>query len=270
MATNSRYGAGDFVDASNLSWVDLYPLSQYSNQLVTNPDGTQEPRFACNTVIASRAEAFNVLQDLASVFRGMLYWQANTIQATADHGNLDGSSLSAVHLYTNSNVINGAFSYSGTSLKTRSTSIRVRYNDPENFFKSNVAVIEDAVLISKYGYQVRELVGFGVTSKFQAQRLGRWALLSEEIDGEVVTFTTGLQGAIVFPGQVFAVADEMRQGVRLAGRVSAATTSAITLDQTAALTGGGGDQLTCTLPDGSVETRSNPLCSGFGSECSIV
>ena len=267
MATNSRYGAGDFVDASNLSWVDLYPLSQYSNQLVTNPDGTQEPRFACNTVIASRAEAFNVLQDLASVFRGMLYWRANTIQATADHGNLDGSSLSAVHLYTNSNVINGAFSYSGTSLKTRSTSIRVRYNDPENFFKSNVAVIEDAELISKYGYQVRELVGFGITSKFAAQRLGRWALLSEEIDGEVVTFTTGLQGAVVFPGQVFAVADEMRQGVRLAGRVSAATTSAITLDQTATLTGGGGDQLTCTLPDGSVETR--PILSVAGSVANV-
>jgi predicted phage tail protein len=96
MLTHPRYGAGDFVQAANVSWVDLYPLAQYANQLVTNPDGTQEARFACNTVIGSQAEAFNVLQDLASVFRGMLYWKANTIQATADHGNLDGSDVSPV------------------------------------------------------------------------------------------------------------------------------------------------------------------------------
>jgi hypothetical protein len=186
----------------------------------------------------------------------MLYWKANTIQATADHGNLDGSDVSPVHLYSNSNVIDGAFNYSGTSLKTRSTSIRVRYNDPENFYKSNFVVVEDAALISKYGYQVKEIVGFGVTSKFQAQRLGRWMLASEELDGEVVTFVTGLQGAVVLPGQVFAVSDEMRQGVRLAGRVSSATTTAITTDQTISLPGGSGHTLTCTLADGTIETRS--------------
>jgi hypothetical protein len=262
MLTNSRYGAGDFVQASNVSWVDLYPLAQYANQLVTNGDGSIEPRFACNTVIGAQAEAFSVLQDLASVFRGMLYWQANTIQSTADHGNLDGTDLSPVHLYSNSNVINGAFNYSGTSLKTRSTSIRVRYNDPDNFYKSNFVVVEDAALISKYGYQIKEIVAFGATSRFQAQRLGRWMLASEEIDGEVVTFVTGLQGAVVLPGQVFAVSDEMRQGVRLAGRVSSATTTAITVDQTISLPAGSSHTLTCTLANGSVETKSISSVSG--------
>ena len=262
MLTNPRYGAGDFVQASNVSWVDLYPLARYANQLVTNPDGSTEPRFACNTVISSQAEAFNVLQDLASVFRGMLYWQANTIQATADHGNLDGTDVAPVHLYSNSNVIDGAFNYSGTSLKTRSTKIRVRYNDPENFYKSNYVCVEDAGLISKYGYQEKEIVAFGATSKFQAQRLGRWMLASEEIDGEVVNFVTGLQGAVVLPGQVFAVADEMRQSVRLAGRVSSATASAITVDQSITLPDGSGHTLTCTLADGSIETKTINSVSG--------
>lgn len=262
MLTNSRYGAGDFVQVENVSWVDLYPLSQYANQLIRNPDGSLEPRFACNVVIADQAEAFNVLQDLASVFRGMLYWRANAIQATADHGNLNGSELSPVHSYSNSNVIDGVFNYSGTSLKTRSTSIRVRYNDPENFYKSNYVVIEDARLISKYGYQVKEVVGFGVTSKYQAQRLGRWMLAAEEVNGEVVTFTTGLQGAVVFPGQIFAVSDEMRQNARLSGRVSSATTSQITVDQIVALPPGNNPKLTCTLPDGTVETQSIVDVSG--------
>lgn len=261
MLVNPRYGAGDFIDEANVSWVDLYPLIQYANQLVTNPDGTQEPRFSCNVVIGGQASAFNVLQDLASVFRGMLYWQANTIQATADHGNLDGTDVAPVHLYSNSNVINGAFNYSGSSLKTRSTSIRVRYNDPDNFYKPNVVVVEDPDLISKYGYQVKEIVGFGVTSKYQAQRLGRWMMASEELDGEVISFNTGLQGAVVSPGQVFAVADEMRAGARLSGRVSSATTTTITTDQTITLSGSG-LKLTCTLADGTVETRTVSSTSG--------
>ena len=261
MLVNPRYGSGDFVDEANVSWVDLYPLIQYANQLVTNPDGSQEPRFSCNVVIGGQASAFNVLQDLASVFRGMLYWQANTIQATADHGNLDGTDVAPVHLYSNSNVINGAFNYSGSSLKTRSTSIRVRYNDPDNFYKPNVVVVEDPDLISKYGYQVKEIVGFGVTSKYQAQRLGRWLMASEELDGEVVSFSTGLQGAVVLPGQVFAVADEMRAGARFSGRVSSATTSQITIDDSITLPVNT-PSLTCTLPDGTVETSNIQGISG--------
>jgi hypothetical protein len=263
MLTNKRYGAGDFVAAENTSWTDLYPLIKYSNELVATPKG-EEPRFAINTVIGNRTEAFNVLQDMASVFRGMLYWQANTIQVTADHGNYGNyNGLSSVHLYNNSNVIEGLFNYSGTSLKTRSTSVRVRYNDPSNFYKSDYVVIEDATLISKYGYQVKEVVAFGTTSQYQAQRLGRWLLASEELEGETVQFSTGLDGAVVIPGQIFAVADQTRQAARIAGRVSSATTTSVVADQTVSpLISGSGHTLTCVLPDGTVETKGITSVSG--------
>ena len=267
MVLNDRYGCGDFVSTSNISYTDLYPLIQYANQLVTNQDGTTEPRFACNVLIGDRAAAYNVLQDLASVFRGMSYWSSNTVQLAADHGNLDGSAVDPVHLYTNSNVIEGVFNYTGSSLKTRSTSIRVRYNDPDNFYKPNFVVVEDAALITKYGYQVREVVAFGCTSRNQAYRLGRWMMASEELDGETVTFSTGLQGAIVLPGQVFAVADEMRQGARIAGRCSAATTTTVTADITVTLPSGSNHTLTATLPDGTVETK--PLSSVVGSVITV-
>ena len=267
MVLNDRYGCGDFVSTSNISYTDLYPLIQYANQLVTNQDGTTEPRFACNVVIGDQAAAYNVLQDLASVFRGMSYWSSNTVQLAADHGNLDGSAVDPVHLYTNSNVIEGVFSYTGSSLKTRSTSIRVRYNDPDNFYKPNFVIVEDAALITKYGYQVREIVAFGCTSRNQAYRLGRWMMASEELDGETITFSTGLQGAIVLPGQVFAVADEMRQGARIAGRCSAATTTTVTADITVTLPGGSSHTLTATLPDGTVETKT--ISSVIGSVITV-
>lgn len=265
MLTSDKHGAGDFVNASNTSWVDLYPLAQYANQRVNTPDGL-EPRFAINTVIAAQNDAYKVLQNLASTFRGMTYWAANTVNVGADHGNLDGSNVDPVHLYTNANVIGGVFSYSGTSLKTRSTSIRVRYNDPENLYKPNVVVVEDYDLITKYGYQVKDIVAFGCSSKYQAQRLGTWMLKSEELDASVVVFSTGLDGLAVLPSQVFAVADEMRQGVQRAGRIaSGATTTSITLDKDLSSVLSSNPTsftLNCTLPDGTVESKTISAVSG--------
>jgi hypothetical protein len=267
MLVSDKHGAGDFVTAANLNWVDLYPLAQYANELIANPDGTKEPRFAINTVIGDQQDAYRVLQDLASVFRGMTYWASNVIQLTADHGNLDGSDIDPVHLYNNSNVIDGIFNYSGTSLKTRSTSIRVRYNDPDNFYKSNYIVHEDYDLITKYGYQTKEIVAFGCSSKWQAQRMARWMMAAEELDQEVVSFSTGLEGVAVFPGQVFAIADEMRQGARLAGRVSSATTTAITTDQTITLPSGTDHKIKCVMPDGDVEEKEISSTDGAIITC---
>ncbi len=229
------------------------------------PDG-DEPRFAINTVIGAQNEAYKVLQNLASTFRGMTYWAANTVNVGADHGNLDGSDVDPVHLYTNANVIGGVFTYTGTSLKTRSTSIRVRYNDPDNLYKPNVVVVEDYDLITKYGYQVKDIVAFGCSSKYQAQRLGTWILKSEELDGEVVVFKTGLDGLAVLPSQVFAVADEMRQGVQRAGRIATgATTTSITLDKDLSSVLSSDPEsftLNCTLPDGTVESKTISAVSG--------
>jgi len=261
MLVNKRYGAGDFIDADNISWVDLIGIAKYCNDLITLPDGSTEPRFAINTVISSQADAYSVIQDLASVFRGMVFWKSDTIQLAADHGNLDGSDLSPIHVFTNSNVVGGGFVYSGSSLKTRSTRIVARYNDPSNFYKPNYIIVEDRNAISKYGLQTREVVAFGCTSKTQAQRMAKWMMASEELEGETITFSVGLEGLNVLPGQIFAVSDAMRQGARLAGRIVGATRSKIIADQNVSSPPGSNDQLTVVLPDGRVQVRA-ATCDG--------
>tara|TARA_R100000995_G_scaffold68026_1_gene36682 strand:+ start:3181 stop:5574 length:2394 start_codon:yes stop_codon:yes gene_type:complete len=262
MLTNTTYGAGDFVSIDNISLVDLYPIAQYCNDLVDIPDGKQEARFAVNTVIGNQTSAYKLLQYLASTFRGMTYWASNTVNVGADHGNLDGFPVDPVHLYNNSNVIGGMFNYSGTSVKTRSTKIRVNYNDPDNNYKVDQIIVQDQDLIDKFGLQEKEIVAFGCTSKHQAQRMGQYMLKSEELDAEIVTFSTGLDGLFVLPSQVFAVADFMRAGQRTGGRVSSATTTVITTDQTVQLPAGSDEELTCILADGTLETREISNSSG--------
>ena len=263
MLTNTTFGAGDFVSTENISLVDLYPLARYCNQLVDIPDDssadatatTQEPRFAMNTIIGNQTSAYKLLQNMASVFRGMTYWASNTVNVGADHGNLDGTDIDPVHMYNNSNVIEGVFSYSGTSVKTRSTKLRINYNDPTNNYKIDQVIVEDQSLIDKFGVQEKEIVAFGCTSKYQAQRMGQYMLRSEELDAEIVTFSTGLDGLFVLPGQIFAVSDLMRAGQRVGGRVSSATTTVITTDQTVALPAGDNPKLSCILSDGTLETK---------------
>ena len=269
LLTTSRYGAGDFVSASNLSWVDLIELSEYCNELVDTPEG-QEPRFAINTVLGSQADAYGVLQDMASVFRGMTYWKSDTVQVTADHGALartGDTNLAAVHVFSNSNVVNGSFSYSGSSLKTRSTRVRVRYNDPDNFFKSNFVVIEDKALVEKYGIQEKSIVAFGCSSKYQAQRMGRWMLQSEKLNDDTVNFSVGLEGLNVLPGQIFEISDEMRLNVRLAGRIVGARRNFVKIDQTAILPSGTNNSIVVTFKDGSVEAR--PITGISGDQVNV-
>ena len=256
MLTNSRYGAGDFIGEDNMSWVDLIDIAKYCNQKVSDgTSGGEEPRFAINTSIASQADAYNVIQDLASVFRGITFWRSDTVQLSADHGNLDGSDLNPIHLFTNSNVVGGGFNYSGSSLKTRSTRIVVRYNDRDNLFKPNYIHIENRLDIEKYGLQTKEIIAFGCSSKTQAQRLGMWMMKSQELDGNTVEFSVGLEGLNVLPGQIFAVSDEMRQTVRYAGRVIGANLHEVDVDASPFASSSAGDKLTVVLPDGRVQTR---------------
>ena len=264
MLTNTTYGAGDFVSLDNISLVDLYPIAKYCNELVKTPDG-EEPRFAVNTVIGDQVSAYKLLQHLASTFRGITYWASNTVNVGADHGNLGGPNapdIDPVHIYNNSNVIDGVFSYSGTSVKTRSTKIRVNYNDPDNNYKVDQIVVKDQSLIDKFGVQEKEIVAFGCTSKYQAQRMGQYMLKAEELDAEIVTFSTGLDGLFVLPSQVFAIADLMRAGQRTGGRVSSATTTVITTDQTVQLPSGDNKKLSCILSDGTLETKDIDSSTG--------
>lgn len=252
LLTNSRYGAGDFIEQSNLNWVDLIEIAKYCNEEVDTPDGP-EARFAINTVIGTQTEAYDVLQDMASVFRGMLFWKADNVQIAADHG---GVSSNVLHVYSNSNVVDGSFTYNGSSLKSRSTRMKVRYNDPENFYKPNYICVEDRDLIKKYGVQEKSIVAFGCTSKYQAQRMGKWMMQSEKLHNDTVTFSVGLEGLNVLPGQVFEVSDEMRLGTRIAGRIVGALVDRVVADQTVVLPPGANNKVSVVMKDGTIETSS--------------
>jgi len=255
LVTNTRYGLGGYVDASQVDKWGLYTIGQYCDELVPDGFGGTEPRFTCNLYLQTRAEAYKVVQDLASCFRAVTYWAAGSMTLAQD------APSDPVALFTQANVLDGVFSYSGTSAKARHTVTLVTWNDPDDFYKQKVEYVEDATAIARFGVIPTEVVAIGCTSRGQANRVGRWLLYSETNETETVTFQTGVEGAVARPGQIIKVADDARAGVRLGGRVRNATASAVTLDAEVSL-GAASWTLYVMLPDGTVGVSAVASASG--------
>lgn len=245
LVLNKRYGLGQWVDATMIDRYALYQIAQYCDVMVNDGKGGQEPRFTCNCYIQSRADAYKVLQDLASVFRGMAYWAAGSVVATCD------MPQDPAYIYTQANVIGGQFRYVGSSLKTRYTCALVTWNNPDNGYKAEPEYVEDADGIARYGINKAQITAFGCTSRGQAQRVGQWSILTSRYETNTVTFSVGLDGTLCSPGQIIAIADPNRAAQRRGGRVSAATvTTSLTLDKVDPAMANG-DSLTVIMPNGT-------------------
>jgi predicted phage tail protein len=249
IVVQNRFGLGDLIDASLMNKWELYRIGVYCDQLVDDGKGGQEPRFTCNTCLQAKADAFRLLGDLASVFRGVSYWMGGAITTVADMPE------DPVYAYNATNVIDGRFTYQSSARKTRFTTALVTYNDPTNSYKPVPEYVPDNEGIARYGIQPTEFVAFGCTSQGQAHRAGLWALTTSRYETDSVTFAVGLEGLKAAPGKKITVQDPNRAGARQGGRISAATDTVITVDRAPDMVSVG-DTLTVLDSQGVAQTRT--------------
>jgi len=251
LLTDARYGFGNHITDSSLDLFSFVTASKFANTLVSDGLGGQEARFSCNVNIQSSSEAFDLINELAGVMRCMPIWAAGSIQLAQD------SPKDASYLFNLSNVTEEGFSYQGSGLKTRNTVISVSYFNMDSR-EIDYEVYEDTASIAKLGVIIKQVKGFACTSRGQARRLAKAILFSEQNESEVVAFATSIDsGVVVRPGAVIEIADPVRSGVRRGGRVSAATTTQITVDDTSStdLATSNNAKLSVVLPNGTVEQR---------------
>ena len=251
LLTSNRYGFGDHIAAAQLDKWAFFAASKYANALVDDGFGGQEARFSCNTSIQTAEEAYKLVNDLLSVMRCQAYWSIGSLTIAQD------APSDPVYLFNQANVTPEGFSYSGSSLKVRPNVAVVSYLDL-NLRDTAFEVVEDIDSIAKYGVVRSEISAFACTSRGQANRIGRWLLFSERYEKEVCTFASSLDaGQQVRPGQIILISDPVRAGSRRAGRINAATTTVITVDDSTDtdLSIESGSLLSVILPDGTVEQR---------------
>ena len=250
---NERFGLGQRIDATQIDRWELYRIAQYCDQLV--PDGKggsgTEPRFRCNVYIQDRNDAWTVLRDLAGIFRGMTYWGDNKMYVLAD------MPRDVWHIYNHASVVEGKFTFADPSETTRNTAALVNWSDPANHYKDTPEPVYDNDLAMRFDYRQLEMTAIGCTRQSEANRRGRWALLTNGI-GEVVTFSTGMDVPPV--GEVIGVAANELAGRTIGGRVSAVNGRNITLDRAADVKAG--NRLFLNLPSGIAQARTVQAVNG--------
>jgi len=258
LLTSSRYGLGAHLVEADLDKFSFYQASVYCSTQIDDGTGTgnTEPRFSCNVSIQNQQEAYNVINQMCSVFRAMPYYQAGSLTITQD------SPKDSSYLFTLANTLPPGFTYSNTSQKTRPTVVVAKYLDLE-LRDINYEEVIDTANQARYGSVIKNIDAFACTSRGQANRLAKWLLYMENVEREVVTFVTSVDaGVVVRPGQIIEIADPVKSGERRGGRIQAATTNSVTVDDTTDLTYSVGSTLSAILPDGSVENKTVSSISG--------
>lgn len=255
ITTADRFGLGRRIKPWMVDKWELYRISQYCDQLVPNGKGGQEPRFICNLNLQSKADAWSLLRDISTIYRGMTYWAQGQVFTLSDMPRATDFDFA----YTRANVIDGKFTYSSASERTRYTRALISYDNPLNNYDTDVTAVTDAKLQRRYGDNPLEISAIGCTRESEAQRRGKWALLTNSKD-RAVTFKVGLDGRIPLPGYVIPIADELLAGRPVGGRISAVNGKVITLDRDTQAKPG--DRLILNLPDGKCEGRTVQLVSG--------
>ncbi|HCF5588803.1 TPA: DUF1983 domain-containing protein [Pseudomonas aeruginosa] len=255
IVTNDRFGVGKRIKAWMVDRWEMYRISQYCDQLVPDGKGGQEPRHTCNLNLQSRAGAWELLRDLTAIYRGMAYWAQGQLKIQADIPRATDADFA----YTRANVIDGRFSYGSASERTRYSRALVSYDNPANNYDTDVAVATDKRLQRRYGDNPVEVAAIGCTRESEAQRRGKWAILTNSQD-RTVTFRTGMDGAIPLPGWVIPVADALLAGREIGGRISAVAGRVITLDRDTQVKAG--DRLFLNLPSGKAEARTVQSVAG--------
>lgn len=249
ICTEDRFGLGKRIKPFMVDKWELYRIAQYCDQLVPNGLGGQEPRFLCDMNLQGKADAWSLLRDISAIYRGMTYWAQGQLVMQADMPRAQDFD----YVFTRSNVIDGKFSYGSASAKTRYTRALVSYDNPANNYDTDVIPFADLDLQRRYGDRPTELSAIGCTRASEAQRRGKWAILSNNQD-RTLSFKTGMEGVIPLPGHIIPVADSLLAGREVGGRISAVAGRVITLDRDTQAKAG--DRLIINLPGGRAEGRT--------------
>ena len=231
LITDKLAGLGQRIGDYGIDKFQLYEIAKYCDELVDDGYGGKEPRMVSNLWITEQREAYNVISDMASVFRALAVWDGTQFTAIQDRP------TDPVCLYTQSNVLGGKFSRQYAAGKAIFTAVEVEYADERNLYQKAIEYVADNSMIARYGYNVKKMTAYGCTSRGQAHRYGKWVLETSRLEQCTITFTVGRQGLMHLPGDIIEVADNNYAGKVLGGRVVAISGKKVTLDQTVEIKG---------------------------------
>lgn len=233
LMTNHSNGLGDYLDdMEDIDIFHLYEIGRYCDAVDDDgyfdgvPDATQglEPRFSANFILQEQKNAFEVIGEIASLFRAMTYWNGGFFNFSIDNP----KNVQAI--FNNGNVFDGVFNYADVVSSARFTRVEVPYMDKDDNYKVKIEYVEDEEKMRKYGKRVNKQTGFGLTSKSQARRMAKYILFSNQFETEAVSFSASQEAVLLAPGDIIQIEDEIKNFEINYGKILGVNTSQGYLD----------------------------------------
>lgn len=212
---NQRYGLDQRELGIPVDKWSLYEVAQYCDELVPDNRGGMEPRYLMDVIVQSQVEAFQLVRDVCSAFRGMTFYNGESLSIIVD------KPRDPVYLFTADNVVDGVFVRTFPSEKTMYTSCNVMFDDEENQYEQDIEPVFNPDAAMRFGHNPTSITAIGCTRRTEANRRGRW-ILQTNLSATTVSFSTGLEGMIPSCGDVIYIADPHWQSafnLVLSGRI---------------------------------------------------
>lgn len=257
LITNKRYGLGDKIKPFMINKWALEHIARVCDEPVDDGKGGTEPRFTCNLYLQKAEDAYQVLQHIAGIFRGMSFWNGSQIVVDAD------TARDCEYVITRANVVGGAFVKTGSAASDRHTIAKVAWSNPDNAYETEYVMVRNEQAITEFGINILDLSAVGCTSEGQAYRMGLAALLAELNRTQTVSFAMGLDGELPAIGSRIDIADMMFTGANNGGRISSVSDNrqVITVDRDN-VPANVGDKLIVNLESGKAQERVITAISG--------
>ncbi|CZZ07987.1 MULTISPECIES: phage tail protein [Enterobacter] len=224
LAKNTRFGLAKRAGYIDVDDGALYILSQYCDQLVDDGYGGKEPRMTLNAYITEQASARDILDKIASMFRGIALWDGLRLSVMLD------APQDPIATITNANVVNGEFKRSSVKRSEKYNAVVVSWTDPDNGWEQVKEYVSDDEMIAKGNYNETTLEAFGCTSRGQAWRAGKWLLETAKRESSRLSFQMARDAIHFTPGDIVEVMDNDYAGTRLGGRIVSHSGRVITVD----------------------------------------
>ncbi|WP_320704847.1 phage tail protein [Enterobacter asburiae] len=237
LAKNTRFGLAKRAGYIDVDDGALYILSQYCDQLVDDGYGGKEPRMTLNAYITEQASARDILDKIASMFRGIALWDGLRLSVMLD------APQDPIATITNANVVNGEFKRSSVKRSEKYNAVIVSWTDPDNGWEQVKEYVSDDEMIAKGNYNETTLEAFGCASRGQAWRAGKWLLETAKRESSRLSFSMARDAIHFTPGDIVEIMDSNYAGARLGGRIMSHSGNKITVDAVDSSLIGGGDTM---------------------------
>lgn len=263
LMTNTRYGIGEFIDASLIPDEWYLQEAKHCEERIGDGNGGFEKRYRLDVVIDSQNRALDLLMQLTSAFNAFLFYSGGTLKIIIDRPG------TPVQQFGMGNIIKDSFQQTWTTLRDAPNYIEIQYLDKDkDYQQETIAVIDEADLAANKPMRKRSMRVY-TTRTSQALRIGRFAKNVAKYVARVVTFKAAVDAIACQIGDLISFSHDVPAWGD-SGRVrTGSTTTSIVLDKSVTIETGKTYTLQIRFADDTIEERTVSSAVGTHSTLSV-